>query len=95
MPTWLVMALPWIALPALLAWRARGSVPLASYPPRPGPPGGDGLVSVVVPARNEAHNIEPCVRSILASGWHSLEVIVVDDHSTDGTGDIVRRIAAG
>jgi len=52
------------------------------------------LVSVVIPARDEAHNIETCLRSILESTYAHLEVIVVDDHSRDGTGDIARRIAA-
>ena len=52
------------------------------------------LVSVVIPARDEAHNIETCLRSILASTYANLEVIVVDDHSRDGTREIARRIAA-
>ena len=49
---------------------------------------------MIVPARNEAHNIDTCVRSILASRWPSLEVIVIDDRSEDDTGAIVRAIAA-
>ncbi|MBA3853230.1 MAG: hypothetical protein C0503_02385 [Gemmatimonas sp.] len=51
-------------------------------------------LSVVIPARNEARNIEGCLRSVLASDYPRLEVIVVDDHSEDGTGEIARRIAA-
>jgi chlorobactene glucosyltransferase len=50
------------------------------------------MLSVIIPARNEAHNIERCVRSILAARYEPLEVIVVDDHSTDGTAAIVGRI---
>jgi chlorobactene glucosyltransferase len=49
-------------------------------------------VSILVPARNEALNIGPCVRSLLAQDYPSFTVHVLDDHSTDGTGDIVRRL---
>ncbi len=51
------------------------------------------LVSVIVPARNEAANIARCVSSILSSSYPRFEVIVVDDRSTDATGDIARGIA--
>ena len=53
------------------------------------------LVSIVLPARNEARNIEACVRSILTTTWPNVELFVVNDNSTDGTGDIARRVAAG
>lgn len=51
-------------------------------------------VTVCIPARNEAANIEACVRSALACGGPEVEVCAYDDHSTDGTGEILRRLAA-
>src|SRR5258707_158127 len=62
---------------------------------RPAPPPADGdapLVSILVPARNEALNIEACVGSLLTQDYPRYELIVLDDHSDDGTGDIVRRL---
>jgi chlorobactene glucosyltransferase len=50
-------------------------------------------VAIVVPARNEELNIERCVRSLLAQEYPHVEVVVVDDGSTDGTASIVERIA--
>ncbi|HEY1190910.1 MAG TPA: glycosyltransferase family 2 protein [Gemmata sp.] len=51
-------------------------------------------VSVLIPARNEEHRIAACLRSVLASQDVELEVIVLDDASTDRTAEIVRAIAA-
>ncbi|MFM7133121.1 MAG: glycosyltransferase [Planctomycetota bacterium] len=51
-------------------------------------------VAVCVPARNERENIEACVRSILASREVEVRAYVYDDESTDGTGEIVARLAA-
>jgi cellulose synthase/poly-beta-1,6-N-acetylglucosamine synthase-like glycosyltransferase/peptidoglycan/xylan/chitin deacetylase (PgdA/CDA1 family) len=49
-------------------------------------------VSVIVPAFNEVVGIERSVRSLAASDYPDLEVIVVDDGSTDGTGDLVQGL---
>ncbi len=48
-------------------------------------------VSVVLPCRNEKGNIEEAVKRMPAMGSHT-EIIFVDDKSTDGTGDEVRRV---
>lgn len=49
----------------------------------------EGSVSVLVPARNEAANIEACIRAIAASTHPVAEILVYDDQSTDRTGEIV------
>jgi hypothetical protein len=50
-------------------------------------------VSVIIPACNEASTIEQALRSRLAEGYPDAEYIVVDDRSTDATGDIIDRLA--
>ena len=44
-------------------------------------------VSVLIPARNEASGIGESLRSILASDGVDLEILVLDDHSTDDTAE--------
>ncbi len=51
-------------------------------------------VSIVIPARNEERSIEACVRSALAQDHQMLEVIVLNDGSTDRTGDILTALAS-
>jgi chlorobactene glucosyltransferase len=50
------------------------------------------LVSIIVPARNEAANIERCVASLLSQDYRRVEVIVVDDASTDATAAILMTL---
>src|SRR5690606_8823653 len=63
---------------------------------RPGAPAPDDapLISVVLPARNEAKHIERCVRAVLAQDYPHLELVVIDDGSTDATPEILARLAA-
>jgi dolichol-phosphate mannosyltransferase len=51
-------------------------------------------VSIIVPTLDEAENVEPLTRQIIASGIEPLEIIFVDDGSSDGTADRVRALAA-
>ena len=87
--TWLIPA-AYASFLALLAYRYLTRRPhLCDYEPQTQGP----LVSVIVPARDEAVNIEACVRSILATAYSPIEVIVVDDRSSDTTPDIVEQLA--
>jgi cellulose synthase/poly-beta-1,6-N-acetylglucosamine synthase-like glycosyltransferase len=49
-------------------------------------------VSVVVPAHNEERVIAATLRSLVASGYPDLDIVVVDDGSTDRTADVVVRL---
>ena len=89
----LLAALPWVLVPIVIVARLAGTKMLDEYPaecaldaPR---------VSVILPARNEAKHIVQCVRTLLATRYPNLEVIVVNDHSTDGTAQLARDAAAG
>ena len=85
-----VAALLLAAIPALLTlFNLKVFLPAPEQGGRMNKP----AVSVLVPARNEAAAIEPCVRAILASRDVELEVVVLDDASTDGTDAIVRQLA--
>jgi chlorobactene glucosyltransferase len=98
--------LEWVAVPMLL-WTAivvwgshvifaenlaclpnlSAEVPREAVPqPLPG-------VTIIVPARNEAAGIEPAARALAAIDYPRLEIIIVDDHSSDATPQILQRLA--
>lgn len=54
--------------------------------------GATPVVSILLPARNEALTIEKCVRSLLAQDYPNFEVIVLDDHSTDETPELLEQL---
>jgi chlorobactene glucosyltransferase len=82
------LALPWIVLPAVGFWRLSRSTYLDNEPATP--PDDAPRISVICPARNEARHIEEFVRAALATTYARCELIVIDDHSTDGTGALAR-----
>ena len=86
-------ALAWacFALAALPAALLLVNLPLLRTPRRPA--SVPGPVSVLVPARDEESSIEDCLAAVLASEGVELEVIVLDDHSSDRTAALVEAIA--
>lgn len=53
------------------------------------------LVTVCIPARNEARVIADCVRALLTQSYPALELLILDDGSTDGTAAIALAAAEG
>ncbi len=75
--------------------RQRGLLPrlVRAAPP---PPDAAPLITVIVPARDEAANIGSCLQALVAQDYpaSSVRVLVIDDHSADATAAIVRGVAA-
>lgn len=51
-------------------------------------------VSVIIPVFNVAGYIEACLRSVIRQSLSELEIIVVNDGSTDGSGEVVKKVMA-
>lgn len=84
----LLPALPWLLPFATLPRLANRNPSLMSAPPAMG-----RMLSIIVPARNEAAVIETVITSILATSYRPFELLIVDDRSTDDTAAIVERWA--
>jgi hypothetical protein len=78
-----------ISLRAVLALRDLPAAPTTAAPCPDGLPG----VSVVIPARNEEERVETTVRGLLGQRSVRLDVIVVNDRSTDRTGEILDQLS--
>jgi cellulose synthase/poly-beta-1,6-N-acetylglucosamine synthase-like glycosyltransferase len=82
--------LAWAHLFALGVRTRRALIDLGGAPP----PGPFQALTVVVPCRDEARGVDAAVRSLLAQDLPDLQVVAVDDRSTDGTGELLDRLAA-
>jgi chlorobactene glucosyltransferase len=84
----LLPIVPWL-LPFLTLPRLTSRTPNLSD----APVAGGELVSVIVPARNEAATIRTLLSSLLATRYHPVEIVVVDDRSTDDTAAVVSTVS--
>jgi glycosyltransferase involved in cell wall biosynthesis len=88
---WLI-ALAWLL--RVLEWRLRlHRVPDLTNAAHAGPSGALPSLTVIVPARNEEANVTATLQSLLASDGVNLQVIAVNDRSTDGTGKALDAFA--
>ena len=86
-------SLAWLAHASALVRHRRRFVRLADLPDEP-PEGGWPSLAILFAARDEAGSIEAAARSMTAQDVPGLEVVAVDDRSTDGTGSILDDIAS-
>ena len=81
-------------LPAITALWRNQLTPAKLNPVVPDPHSQSKIsVSVIVPARNEEGQIEKALRTILRSQHIQLQVIAVNDRSTDSTGELMEKVA--
>ena len=88
-----LIALAWV-FQAIAAHFGLPSVPDLRLPEHDILPDGSPSVTVIVPARNEEHDIQACLESLLAQDYPHLQVITLNDRSTDRTGVLQQELAA-
>ncbi len=87
----LALALWWILLPARAVWHDRGLGKLSAIDCAS--PARWPSISVLVPARNEEETLADAVQSLLEVDYSALEIIIIDDRSSDRTGEVADRLA--
>ncbi|WP_348266704.1 glycosyltransferase [Edaphobacter paludis] len=93
--------LPYLAWPVAVAWvwkaigAARGlpHIPDITLPQYDVTPDGNPSLTVIVPARNEAADVAACLESLLQQDYANLQIIAINDRSTDRTGAIMEALA--
>jgi glycosyltransferase involved in cell wall biosynthesis len=90
-----ILGLAWFSriVDAVLGMPSVADVSRPEWDRNPVLPSGNPRVSVIVPARNEEETIEQALRTLLALDYDNLEVIAVNDRSTDRTGEIMERVS--
>jgi glycosyltransferase involved in cell wall biosynthesis len=90
---YIIIGFFWWLIQLLLSLRIITKVPLLEKLPKKNL---ENLpkVSVIIPACNEADTIEEAIQTRLHDDYPNLEIILIDDRSTDGTSEIIERIAA-
>jgi glycosyltransferase involved in cell wall biosynthesis len=88
---WLI-AFTWL-WKVIAAARGLPQVPNLLLPQNNLTPPGDPSITVIVPARDEADNIAATLHSLLGQDYPNLQIIAIDDRSTDQTGTIIDSFA--
>jgi cellulose synthase/poly-beta-1,6-N-acetylglucosamine synthase-like glycosyltransferase/peptidoglycan/xylan/chitin deacetylase (PgdA/CDA1 family) len=88
---WMIVAVSILVVARVLVVASLAGIQVRRTRSRPSP-AFQPSVAVIVPAYNEAVGIERAVRSLTQTGYPDLKVVVVDDGSTDGTGDLVEAL---
>ncbi len=90
----IILALAWFSriVDAALGMPSVADVSRTEWDRNPVSAAGNPRVSIIVPARNEEDTIEQALNTLFALDYENYEVIVVNDRSTDRTGEIVERM---
>jgi cellulose synthase/poly-beta-1,6-N-acetylglucosamine synthase-like glycosyltransferase len=91
-----ILGLVWLSrlVDAALGMRKVADISRPEWDRKPATPTGNPRVSIIVPARNEEEHIGPALTTLLKLDYDNYEVIVVNDRSTDRTGEVINRIAS-
>lgn len=81
----------WIAI--VIVYLVFNMLHMVRLKPESAPPKSAPLISICVAARNEERGIKNCLASLLQQDYPNFEVIAVNDHSTDNTGEIIHSLA--
>ncbi len=84
----------WRVLAALLNLSKVPDLLRAEYDTLPEKDGRQPTLTVIVPAKNEGKDIEAALRSLLQQDYPHMQVLAVNDRSTDATGEIMEHVAA-